>query len=135
MFRDLKPKTEPEGQIAQKITDLNFRLNRLTAIETNMYNIDTVDYTLATDHDDRVEVMCAQTRAWKADAHVFDTLGRYEARLSRKLHQYQKELERLQALREAEAAANRQKKIAANRKQTNRLIPIWLRLAIRSRPS
>jgi hypothetical protein len=105
MLRDLKPKTEPEGQIAQKITDLNFRLNRLTAIETNMYNIDTVDHTLPTDHDDRVEVMCAQTRAWKADAHVFDTLGRYEARLSRQLHQYQKELERLQAIRKAEAAA------------------------------
>jgi hypothetical protein len=51
-----------------------------------------------------VEVMCAQTRAWKADAHVFDTLGRYEARLSRQLHQYQKELERLQAIRKAEAA-------------------------------
>ncbi len=30
MLADLKPQTEPERQIAQKIIDLNFRLNRIT---------------------------------------------------------------------------------------------------------
>jgi hypothetical protein len=35
MLNDLNPKTEPEFQIAQKIVDINFRLNRLTAIENN----------------------------------------------------------------------------------------------------
>jgi hypothetical protein len=98
---DLKPVTEQERQIAQKIIDINFRLNRITAIETNMFNLDTMDHTTGAKHDDRVEVMVAQTRAWKADAHAFDLLGRYEARLSKQLLQYQKELERLQALRQA----------------------------------
>src|ERR1035438_2215538 len=40
MLRDLKPVTEPEKQIAQKIIDLNFRINRITAIENNMLNFD-----------------------------------------------------------------------------------------------
>ncbi len=81
MFRDLKPVTEPERQIAQKITDINFRLNRLTAVESNMYNIDTNNGTTSVGDDDRVEVMCAQTRTWKTDAQAFDILGRYEGRL------------------------------------------------------
>ena len=37
---DLKPGTEFERQIAQKIIDTNFRLNRLAAIENNMLNFD-----------------------------------------------------------------------------------------------
>ena len=101
-LRDLKPKTEPERQIAQKIIDINFRLNRITALETNMFNLDTMDHTTRVQRDDRVEVMQAQTRAWKTDAHAFDLLGRYESRLSRQLLQYHKELERLQTIRKAE---------------------------------
>ncbi|MDP9052921.1 MAG: hypothetical protein M3N93_01250, partial [Acidobacteriota bacterium] len=49
--------------------------------------------------------MYAQTLAWKEDAPAFDLLGRYEARLSKQLLQYQKEFERLQTVRKAEAAA------------------------------
>jgi hypothetical protein len=102
---DLAPKTEPERQIAQKIIDINFRLNRITALETNMFNLDTwLHSTSAHPEDDRLETMCAQTRAWKEDARSFELLGRYEARLSRQLLQYQKELERLQAIRKAEEA-------------------------------
>jgi hypothetical protein len=113
MIQDLSPQTEPERQITQKVIDLNFRLNRLTAIETNMYTVDAVDHTLPTDHDDRTEVMWAQTRAWKADAQIFDTLGRYEGRLSRQLLQYQKELERLQGARKADENISQPKATAA----------------------
>ena len=52
-----------------------------------------------TAHDDRIEVMEAQTRAWIERAGAFDTLGRYESRLSRQLLKYQEEFERLQAVR------------------------------------
>jgi len=52
-----------------------------------------------TDHDDRIEVMAAQTRAWIERANSFDVLGRYETRLSRQLIKYQEEFERLQAAR------------------------------------
>jgi hypothetical protein len=107
MHRDLKPKTEPEMQIAHKIIDIHFRLDRLSALESNMFNIDTEWNTNPAQPDARYAAMIGQTLAWKKDAHAFEILGRYEARLSRQLLQYQKELERLQAIRkvaEAEAA-------------------------------
>jgi hypothetical protein len=99
MLTDLKPKSEPERQIAQKIIDTNFRLNRLTAIENNMFTLGTSGSETDCPHDDRVEVMAAQTRAWTERANYFDTLGRYESRLSRQLLKYQEEFERLQAVR------------------------------------
>jgi len=99
MLTDLKPKSEPERQIAQKIIDINFRLNRLTAIENNLFTFGTTGSETDCPHDDRVEVMVAQTRAWTEQANYFDTLGRYESRLSRQLLKYQEEFERLQAVR------------------------------------
>jgi hypothetical protein len=104
MLRDLKPVTEPEKQIAQKIVDLNFRLNRITAIENNMLNFDMGPNEPAHEEDEGIARMMGQARAWKQDAHAFEILGRYEARLSKQLLQYQTELERLKAVRKAEAA-------------------------------
>src|ERR1035441_4148254 len=105
MLRDLKPVTEPEKQIAQKIIDLNFRVNRITAIENNMLNFDMTDNEPHFEEDDGIAAMMGQARAWKKDAQSFEILGRYESRLSRQLLQYQKELERLQAVRIAEVRA------------------------------
>src|SRR5580700_9707908 len=99
MLTDLKPKSEPERQIAQKIIDTNFRLNRLTAIENNMFTFGITWSETDCPQDDRLEVMAAQTRAWTERANYFDTLGRYESRLSRQLLKYQEEFERLQAVR------------------------------------
>jgi hypothetical protein len=99
MLIDLKPKSEPERQIAQKIIDTNFRLNRLPAIENNLFNFGLAANETDTAHDDRLEVMVSQTRAWMERAPTLDTLGRYEARLSRQLLKYQQEFERLQAAR------------------------------------
>src|SRR5580658_9956206 len=99
MLIDLKPKSEPERQIAQKIIDTNFRLNRLTAIENNMFTFGTLWSETDCPHDDRTEVMAAQTLAWTERATSFDILGRYESRLSRQLLKYQEEFERLQAVR------------------------------------
>jgi hypothetical protein len=99
MLIDLKPKSEPERQIAQKIIDTNFRLNRLTAIENNMFSFGLTANETDCPQDDRVEVMAAQTRAWIERAGAFDTLGRYESHLSRQLLKYQEEFERLQDIR------------------------------------
>ena len=99
MLRDLKPVTEPEKQIAQKIIDLNFRINRITAIENNMLNFDMGPNEPDFEEDEGIARMMGQARAWKQDAHAFEILGRYEARLSKQLLQYQKELERLKAVR------------------------------------
>ena len=106
MLMDLNPKSEPERQIALKIIDGNFRLNRLTAIENNMFNFGLAHNEADTDHDDRLEVMVAQTRAWTERANFFDILGRYEKRLSRQLHKYQQEFERLQAVRKEQERAD-----------------------------
>lgn len=92
LLDDLKPRTEFERQIAQKIIDTNFRLNRLAAIENNMLNFDMMNRETDGCPCDRTEVMLAQTRAWKDDARTFDILGRYESRLTRQLVLYRKEL-------------------------------------------
>ena len=107
MLSDLKPKTEPERQLAQKIIDGHFRLNRLAAIENNMLNFGLIQYTTDTDHDDRVEVMVAQTRALIEQANAFDVLGRYETRLSRQLLKYIEEFKRTQKERIARERAER----------------------------
>jgi hypothetical protein len=116
MLADLKPATEPERQIAQKIIDLNFRINRITAIENNLLNFDMSANHPESIEDEGVARMFAQTRAWKKDAQSFEILGRYEARLSRQLLQYQKEFERLQTVRKAEAAAASQTEQTASLK-------------------
>ncbi len=108
MLADLKPQTEPERQIAQKIIDLNFRINRITAIENNLLNFDMSANDPQSIEDEGVARMFAQTRAWKKDAQSFEILGRYEGRLSKQLLQYQKEFERLQSVRKAEVAATTQ---------------------------
>ena len=113
-LRDMKPQTEMERQIAQKIIDINFRLNRITSLETNMFNLDTVHAATDMYDDDRTEIMCAQTRAWKNESHHFDLLGRYEARLSKQLLNYQKELERLQTLHKAEESRQPQQTAPVN---------------------
>jgi hypothetical protein len=104
MLNDLNPKTEPERQIAQKIIDTNFRLNRLTAIESNMFSFGLLDNETDSGSDDQIETMAAQTRAWIERAHSFDLLGRYETRLSRQLLKYQQEFERLQTERKSRSA-------------------------------
>ncbi len=107
LLSDLKPKTELERQLAQKIIEGYFRLNRLAGVENNMFNFGLIQHTTDTDHDDRVEVMVAQTRSWFEQAHAFDVLGRYETRLSRQLHRFTQEFERIQKERIARERAER----------------------------
>ena len=109
MLNDLNPKSEPERPIAQKIIDINFRLNRLTAIENNLFTFGLTATEKDNDNDDRIEIMAAQTRAWTERAGTFDVIGRYEARLSRQLLKYQEEFERLQSVRRDQEFRDRHK--------------------------
>ena len=97
LVTQLKPMTELERQTVEKIIDTHFRLNRLAGVENNIFNFGLIDNTTETPHDDRIEVMIAQTRAWIERSSSFDALGRYEARLTRQVLQFTRELERLQA--------------------------------------
>jgi hypothetical protein len=107
LLSEFKPKTELERQLTQKIIDGHFRLNRLAAVDNNMFNFGLIQHTTSTDHDDRVEAMVAQTRSWFEQAHAFDVLGRYETRLSRQLHKYTEELGRIQKERIARERSER----------------------------
>ena len=71
-----------------------------------MFSFGLVQNELNTPHDDHIETMAAQTRAWIQHANAFDSLGRYEARLSRQLLKYQEEFERLQAERKKQELAD-----------------------------
>jgi hypothetical protein len=99
LLSDLKPATELERQTVQKIIDAHFRLNRLAGVENNIFNFSLIENTTDTPHDDRIEVMIAQTRAWIERSGSFDTLGRYEIRIARQLLRNTLELERLQESR------------------------------------
>jgi len=99
LLRDLDPRTGMEYQAAQKIIDAHFRLNRLSSLENNIFQFGAFDHATSSPHDDRVEVMVAQTRAWLERGASFDTLGRYESRLARQVLKFTHELERLQNIR------------------------------------
>ncbi len=101
LLSDLQPATELERQTVQKIIDVHFRLNRLAGVENNIFNFSLIHNTTCTSHDDRIEVMIAQTRAWIERSSSFDLLGRYEARLARHVLHYTLEIERLQEARRA----------------------------------
>ncbi len=134
MLADLKPATEPERQIARKIIDLNFRINRITAIENNLLNFDMSANEPQSVEDEGLARMIGQTRAWKKDAQSFEILGRYEGRLSKQLLHYQKEFERLQAVRKAEEAAAVQTTESAplNQKSASfgEIAPTWVMSAV-----
>jgi hypothetical protein len=100
---DLQPATETERQFVQKIIDCHTRLNRIAALETNLLNIGMVEQILPTLHEDSIECLAAQSRAWLTQDLSIERLGRYEARLSRQLLQYTRELDRLQQARQAAA--------------------------------
>jgi hypothetical protein len=112
LLAETNPKTALEHQIAQKIIDSHFRLNRLAGIENNIFNfalMANVTGADVTDNDERLEIMQAQTRAWTDGSSSFDLLGRYEARLSRQALRYSLELERLQGLRTNAARINKER--------------------------
>jgi hypothetical protein len=114
LLSDLKPRTELERQVVQKIIDAHFRLNRLAGVENNIFNFGLLDNTTETPHDDHLEVMIAQTRAWIERSGSFDVLGRSEGRLARHVLQFTLELDRLQSTR------SQRERIAADSHQHNR---------------
>jgi hypothetical protein len=95
LLSDFQPETEQERQLVQKITDAHFRLNRLACVENNIFNFGLIEKTTSQYEDRRIEAMAAQARAWMDRCSSFDTLGRYETRISRQLLKYTLEFERI----------------------------------------
>jgi hypothetical protein len=98
---DYNPRNEIESQLVQHIIDCNMRLNRAAAIDANLLNVGLAENTNEDAPDAITESVIAQTRAWARQADSFDKLGRYEARISRQLLQFTRELDRIQNLRKS----------------------------------
>ena len=100
---DLRPIGVREEQLAQKIIDGNWRLNRAAAIENNLLNNDTVRETYRLTSDDpRSAALAGQANAWRSDCagpHALETLGRHEGRMARTLFKTTAEFDTLQARR------------------------------------
>jgi hypothetical protein len=129
---DLAPATEQERQLVQKLIDSHTRLNRIAALDGNILNFGLTRNESDADHDDELETIAAQCRAWIENADSFEKLGRYEARISRQMLQYTAEFERLQSDRREQdrLAANDDDRspVQANPLQTNETKPFEVRI-------
>ena len=102
-IEDLRPVGVREEQLAQKVIDGNWRLNRFAAMENNLLNNDTVveAYRLTSD-DPRSVAIAGQGNAWKSDCYgprALESLGRHEGRIARTLLKMTAEFDALQARR------------------------------------
>ena len=100
---DLRPVGVREEQLAQKIIDGNWRLNRVAALENNLLNNDTVrEAARLTSDDPRSVAVAAQAEAWRSDCagpHAIETLGRHESRIARTLSKMTAEFDAIQTRR------------------------------------
>ena len=100
---ELRPVGVRETQLAQKIIDINWRLNSISAVENNLFNTTLVNSLRPNDsNDDRTIGMVAKATAWRTDcegANAFEKLGRYESRLQRAQFRMTEEFERIQTIR------------------------------------
>jgi hypothetical protein len=117
LTQDLNPATEQERQLVQKLIDSHTRLNRIAALDGNILNFGLTRNETNADHDDELETIAAQCRAWIENADSFEKLGRYEARISRQMLQYTAEFERLQKDRREKECHEQFEKECAERQQ------------------
>jgi hypothetical protein len=100
-----RPKGATEKQLVQELSDSAWRLNRITALETNLLTLGATEHsaTVVTAHPEAHHAL-AMAAAYRAHAREFANLSMYGQRLSR---QFQKTLDKL---REIQAARLEQEK-------------------------
>ncbi len=102
-IEDLRPVGVREEQLAQKVIDGNWRLNRAAAMENNLLNQDTVlEAGRLTSDDARSVAMAGQANAWRSDCagpRALESLGRHEGRIARTLSKMTAEFDALQVRR------------------------------------
>jgi hypothetical protein len=95
---DLKPEGAIESQIAQSIADDYWRLNRIKAIEDNIFG-------LGIEFHDALDAPRAQAQTYLEEARQINLLSLYEGRLNRAVAKKLAELRELQRIRKVNAAA------------------------------
>src|SRR5260370_1069110 len=77
------PKNPMEGQLTQAVADLSWRLNRITAIETNMLTLGITEHSSSVDtENDQVHDALEMAKAFREQNRPFATLSLYEHHLS-----------------------------------------------------
>jgi hypothetical protein len=96
LIDSFKPESPLELQLAQSIAEDNWRLNRVRAIENNMFALGHADY-----HRE-IDIALADARTFQEQAAQFALLTMYEQRINRNLERSMKLLRELQAERKAQ---------------------------------
>jgi hypothetical protein len=96
LIESFKPATPMEHQLAQSVAEDNWRLNRIRAIEDNMF-------ALGHTHErHELKIALADAQTFLDHANKFNLLTVYEQRINRNLHRNLQTLRELQAERKAE---------------------------------
>lgn len=103
MIKDLGPEGAVETQLAQRIATDSWRLNRISAIEDNIFALGFYHHPVQIDTD-HPEIHAALTTAktFQAEAKQLQLLSLYEQRLNRAVQKNLAILQDMQAKRKAE---------------------------------
>ena len=106
MMTELAPVGMIERQLAERIASNNWRLNRASSIEHNLFadGLASADFNEGESHDD-VEDTLTQSRVYSTQAKNLQLLTLYEQRLNRAIEKNMNMLRSLQAERQAKRAA------------------------------
>ncbi|HEX4136342.1 MAG TPA: hypothetical protein VHY84_17140 [Bryobacteraceae bacterium] len=105
----LRPEGALELQMAQSIADDHWRLNRVSAIESNMFALGQWEAPESTEADSEIDAALNSARVFLADAGKFALLSLYEQRIHRNLQKSMAEFRSLQTAR-IQQSANAQPK-------------------------
>jgi hypothetical protein len=95
LIESFNPETPIERQLAQSIAEDNWRLNRIRAIEDNMFALGHRHER----HASELQIALADARTFQEHAGKFNLLTIYEQRINRNLHRNLAQLRELQAER------------------------------------
>jgi hypothetical protein len=106
MLKDIAPEGAVETQLAQRIATDSWRLNRISAIEDNIFALGFYDHAHEVDSEHpQIHAALAAAKTFQAEAKQLQLLSLYEQRLNRSVHKNLDALKKLQAERKAQRQA------------------------------
>ena len=100
---DLAPKTVMELSLADSIAWDTWRLNRLRAVEMNMYALGASDPAAAVECDSpELQTAMSDALTFAKESRTFGLMSIYEQRMNRSIHKNLETLRSLQAVRKAQ---------------------------------
>ncbi len=109
MLAVLQPADYYERQLSIDIAQDHWRLNRVKGIEFNSYGLGHHERAAETNADSaETEVAVTHAQTWRADNKAFSNMALYETRIHRMITKNKRDLEDLQAKRQAAEAIARE---------------------------